>query len=212
MNNFDKWNNLIKEYANSYGISVPSSIICNMKESSLNDSGDAYVYDYDDGVKVINLDVFAKNVYNKINDKKFLINSTDAFLINKNNEWFFIEFKDSAINKNKSSVKDSVSKKAYSNCIVLTDILCNLKSLGKIQFDYSNPIDFFRNEVVFILVCSKSKNPIVSKRNIDTHKIHKHYSYTPEFMEKYKGYIYKDAIIYTDEYFKREFVNSFQYE
>lgn len=216
MNNYENWCNLIEQYTKSFNISIPSNLECSMKEASFDSDNKFYVYNYDDKTKVLNLDIFCKNIYYNIygdSKKSNTVNSTDAFLINKDNHWFLIEFKNSAINSKKASLKDGIFKKGYSSCLALMDVLYYSKNtLGiNLNFDYENPINFFKNNVTYIVVCSKEKNAAVAKNNLNYFNSTHHYSYTPPFLSRLKSYLFKDAIIYTEEYFEREFVKSFCY-
>lgn len=226
MNNYEKWCKAIRLYANDFAIEVPGNFQCTMKDASLDDANNFYVYDLDDNLLVINLDVFVKDIYYKIYGNKVkgnTPNSADAFLVNGDNHWFLIEFKNSCIfskkenRKNQSNnqiLKDNIIKKAYSSGVALIDVLYNLKNkdIYELNFDYESPIDFFRNNVVYILVCSKDKNSEIQKSILNSYKTNKTYCYTPPFMNKLKGYIFKDALAYTDDYFMREFIRRFSYE
>ena len=81
--------------------------------------------------------------------------------------------------------------------------------MGSVKFDYSNPVKFAKKNVVYILVCSSSKNPNVVTQ-VRNYK-YKKKKYTPEYMQKMKEYLFKDAYVYTEIEFEREFVKKFQY-
>ena len=213
MSNFEKWYTLIESYSELFDVDISEDIKCSLRDSSYDETNNVYLYDSQDGIEVIKLDAFAKNIYYKIYGNHLqdnTLNSADAFLINKDNDWYLIEFKDAPIKTN----KNGILKKAFFSFYMLMDILYQLKdSKGtEFDFDYNNPFDFFRNNVKFILVCSKNKNYKITERNIGTFKACNHYYYTPPFMETLKSYFFKDAIIYTEDYFKREFISGFKYE
>lgn len=59
------------------------------------------------------MDLIAKTGYKFIKSavgKDNIINTADAFLINQNDEWFLIEFKDDEVKADNSQLKNSVLK------------------------------------------------------------------------------------------------------
>ena len=189
-----------------------------LREASKSDPGGQETFFYQgEELDVIDMDKIAKNQYKNlrvtekngstIND---IVNTSDGFIIDRDNKWYFIEFKDSQIKNNKDSLKNNVLKKAYGNWYMLLDILYNsdVKKRYK-MFNYENPVKFAKENVIYILVCSSYKNP-------DMYTQIKNYSYnnkryTPGFMQKLKEYLFKDAYVYTEIEFERDFVKKFQY-
>ena len=139
------------------------------------------------------------------------INTADAFLINKDNNWFFIEFKDSEIKATKDSLKNNVLKKAYSNWYMLLDMLysTNGRDDAYLDFAYFNPVEFAKQHVYYILVCSTDKNPNIYTQ-VKNHDLIGE-KYTPEFMLRLKDYLFRDAYVYTEEFLERRFVEEFSY-
>lgn len=93
---------------------------------------------------------------------------------------------------------------------MILDILYNTdKNKNYKNFDYSNPVKFAKENVVYILVCNSSKNPNIVTQ-IKNHKYNKE-KYTPIFMQRLKEYLFKEAYMYTEIEFEREFVKKFNY-
>lgn len=130
MTNYDQIKEVINEFADNYGRTV--TIEANLSEVSANDVDPKNVkilYEPErKNMKVIAMDEVAHNVFRiarfpeskKDSDSPA---SADGFVVNENNEWYFIEFKDQKI----SSAKDSVVKKAYQNWHWLVDILYEMR-------------------------------------------------------------------------------------
>lgn len=203
MNNYEK----IREYLQSYfkEKNIIINVEAELKNTSLNENGNKYLYSGTKNLEVISMDDVAKDGY-KI-AKGALgkpINTVDAFLIDRENEWFFIEFKDSKI----SSKKDNIEKKGMGNFFMLLDIFSDRED---VDFgEYTNFVDFARNKVTYILVCSQDKNSytydmIRAKDNLGE-------KYTPDCLMKFKDYFFKDAYVYTEKYFEKRFVERFEYE
>lgn len=146
-NNFIEFATLISDYLLC---DIQSEeLFSNFHDASIDDSNKncvIYVYEGKKDLQVLDMDQIAKNGYKKkkgAEDKDSIINTADAFIISNNNQWFFIEFKNSKMNDVSKSLKDNIIKKAYSNWYMLLDIIFSMNDLGKKYsgFDYSNPID-----------------------------------------------------------------------
>ena len=130
MNNFEKMLEMIYNYHLNYGIEqeLLSSLYDTSKSNT--DGQETYVYYDRNDLNVIDMDVIARDCYKRIkkpnNPKGNPINSADAFLINHNNDWYFIEFKDAQIRNDNRSLKDNIIKKAYSNWYMLMEIRISL--------------------------------------------------------------------------------------
>ncbi len=217
MNNFDKMLAMINDYLMQNGIK--QNMLSNLHDTSINKSEEGkpivYAYNGKRDLKVIDMDTLAKDGYKKIKKPKSPeenpINTVDAFLINSDNEWYFIEFKDAPIQGAKQGLKDNIIKKAYSNWYMLMDMLYEMQDtkLKYDIFDFNNPIKFAREHVSYILVCTVNKNPKVYEliKNCELVKS----TYTPPFMCRLKGYLFKDAYVYTEDFMERKFVNGFVY-
>lgn len=208
MNNFNNFVGLLDRYLEDKG--YPIKISSDMQEVSFNsDEGTSLVKIK---IPVVDMDCFAKKAYRRIKLPNSLkerdsINTADAFLIDKMNEWYFIEFKDAVI----SSSKYSVLKKAYSNAYAIMDFLYTMKEKKQEYslFDYDNPIAFFQTNVRYLLVFSGSKNPH-HVQQLKNHRLKKE-NYLPEFMERLQGYIYKEAYAVTEEVFEHTFIKNFMF-
>lgn len=211
MSNFCQISAMIDRYLIKHDID--QNIKSSMHNVSANDcNANAVVYLYNgEELEVIDMDAIAKNGYKRIRKPSLPsenpINSADAFLVNSDNEWFFIEFKDAAVNDSKTSI----IKKAYSNWYMLMDVLYEMKGTDYeySQFDFDNPVRFAQQNVSYIVVCSAEKNPQIylQIKNQDLVK----QTYTPPFLERVKTYIFKDAYLYTEILFERKFARNFRY-
>lgn len=215
MNNFESFQNMMEKYLVDNNVKI--NIISDLHKVSVNKSGNKsenYVYNGKKNLAVIDMDTIAKNGYRvikKVEEINNVVNTADGFLINDENKWFFIEFKDSEIKASNNSVKNSVLKKAYSNLYMLFDILYEMKDSDNMytSFSVDNPIKFSKDNIYYILVCSEEKNPNVYKQ-IKNHNLIGE-NYTPEFMKRLKDYVFKDAYIYTEKQLEQKFVSGFNY-
>lgn len=196
MSNFDVFKDTVMRYLMRNGIEL--SFLSSLHEVSLNNTNDESRYLCNSGgdLEVVSMDVLAKDGYRKVKAsslKENPITTVDAFMINKNNEWYLIEFKDCPIRSDKKTTKDNIIKKAYENAI----------------FDVVNPVKFAKLHVYYILVCSADKNANIY--NQVKNKALLNQNYTPPFMQRLKDYIFKDAFVYTEDFFEKKFVNNFVY-
>jgi len=217
MNNFENMKTMIDDYILKNGIE--QNIVSCLHDTSKNDSEKGkpivYLYENKNDLQVIDMDTIAKYCYKMIknpeNPGENPVNSADAFLINSDNDWYFIEFKDKPIQAAKSGLKDNIIKKAYSNWYMLMDILYEMQNTKSKypDFEFDNPIKFAQEHVYYILVCTINKNPEVYKQIKNMELINS--TYTPPFMCRLKGYLFKDTYVYTEDFLERKFVNNFVY-
>ncbi len=212
MNNFEIFKDTVTRYLSGYGISI--SYLSTLHTSSLNDAGDRYLYNGGLDYETVSMDILAKQGYKQV--KRTLpaenpINTADSFLVNEANEWFLIEFKDCPVKAEKQSTKDNIIKKAYANWYMILDIFYTMMERGDKSsiFDVRNPVKFAEEHVTYILVCSKDKNANLYNQ-VKNHAL-MNQNYTPPFMRRLKDYIFKDAYVYTEDFFERKFVNTFAY-
>lgn len=214
MNNFERIIEDFQKYSENHDLDFPESINSNLVKSSYDMDHNVNVYNNEDSnLRVLDMDVFTQNIYYQVYGKGIkdnILNSPDALLVNDENHWFLIEFKNSKISASNKKTKDSIIKKALCIIYSLTDVLLETRK-EEILSNYPNPLKFFKDNVTYILVCSNDKNPIIAERNISNNRLEGFYGYTPEFMQKLVSYFFKDAYVYTEKYFEREFVKSFQY-
>ncbi len=215
MNNFDIILEIIGNYLENFDADTDK--LSNLHEVSKNESGSMpiyYVYDSSNELNIINMDHVANCGYKKakgVMGSPDNINTVDAFIIDCNDEWYFLEFKDSEISGGKDGLKNNVLKKAYSNLYMLLDILYYMNKYGMEypSFTYEQPIEFVKQHINYILVCNSEKNAITYSRVKDKSLTGEHY--TPEFMQRLKDYIFKDAYVYTEDYLEKLFVEKFRY-
>lgn len=207
MNNYEKVKGFLETYFEQKGIEV--DLETDLRIASLNDAANPprYLYNGNNELQVISMDTIAKDGYRKV---KGAIgkppNTVDAFLADAKNEWFFIEFKDCKISKK----KDNIEKKGMANFLMLLDVFTSLGEEAQEVFDFKEPMKFAREKITYILVCSREENiyaydQIRAYDNLGE-------KYTPDCLQKFKDYFFKDAYVYTEEYFERRFVNKFSYE
>lgn len=212
-NNYNNIKRLLDSYAMKYGVS-DVNVITNLHEASINNDKrnsekPRYVYNSEYDMEVIDMDVIARDIYKVARGVKGEpVNTADAFIVKQNNEWYFIEFKDRKIEAGNKSMRDNIIKKAYANLYMLLDILYDMRiSSGKVNFDFYNPVDFVKNHVIYIVVCSSDKNPHVYEQIKNNSYLKQ--NYTPVFMQRLKDYLFKDAYIFTEDFFERNFVRKF---
>lgn len=217
MNKFDEFKVMVTKYLEENGIEL--NILSNLHDTSKNDadkSNIAYLYCGAKDLEVIDMDIIAKKAYKDIKHAKNVsnnfINTADAFLINKDNEWYFIEFKDAVIKSDNDKLKSNVLRKAYSNWYMVLDVLYNMKEKSTVYkgFDFENPIEFAKKHVYYIVVCSEAKNPNVYIQIKNSELIGE--KYTPLFMQRLKDYLFKDAYLYTEKNLEKSFIDKFAYE
>lgn len=211
MNNYDTFHNVITEFFESKGIH--ETLKTNLHESSKNDqvSPPVYLYNGSRDLSVISMDAIAQKAYKKAKnapaDIKRTMNTVDAFIINKDNEWFFIEFKDCKL----SAKKDNIEKKGMGNWLMLLDMFFDMTAeMSNKLIELSNPCKFAREHITYIVVCSAEKDPYTYEQIRNSDKLGE--KYTPPCLDKFKDYLFKNAYAYTEEYFEQRFVKTFLYE
>ena len=144
--NFETFQELIEGYLSENG--YPNSLLSDIEKASYSKAAKKSLCSSD--LPVLDMDKFAQKRYRKIilphsNTEDDSINTADAFMINKENEWYFIEFKYGIIGNNKLSVL----KKAYSNVYAIMDVLFSMRGTKYEYsgFDYNNPVQFIQSAV-----------------------------------------------------------------
>lgn len=216
--NFERFQEMLLDFFGQNGVNISINPI-SLHEASKNDADKHHITYFYNGeeMPVLDMDEIAKKPYRKVrvseefeDTKDDIVNTADGFVINKDNQWFLIEFKDTKIAGTKKSLKDNIIKKAYCNWYMLMDILLNIAPEKRYSgFDYSNPVKFAKENVVYILVCNSNNNPNVVNQ-IRNHRLKKE-KYTPIFMQRLKEYVFMDAYVYTEIELEREFVKKFEY-
>lgn len=212
-NHFCEFQKLLEDYLAQNNVKdVPC--VSDLYTVSLNTEENRAVYPGKKNLSVIDMDRIAKEGYRRIkaaDRKDNPVNTADAFLINGKNQWFFVEFKDSRLDAKRDSLKNNILKKAYANWYMILDILYTMREAGAEwePFQFENPVRFAKEHVSYIVVCSSDKNPLLYRQIKNCDLIGQRY--TPPFMQRLKDYIFRDAYVYTEDYFERKFVNSFSY-
>lgn len=203
MSNYERIKDYLEHYFSEKNINFQIEI--SMKESSYNEQEKKYLYSGSRELQVISMDNIAKRGYKvSRNASGRPLNTVDAFLVDKENDWYLIEFKDCKI----SNKKDNIEKKGLANFLMLLDIFLYNETIA--DEGYNNMFEFARNKVTYILVCSRDKDPYSYDhiRSCDNSGE----KYTPECLQKFKDYFLKDAYAYTEEYFEQRFVKKFAYD
>lgn len=215
MTNYEK----IKNFLETFSKTVDKDIETNLHEASFDNNNAVYIYENRKELNVLSMDVFAQQVYTKLrflpkeivgrmNINDLAVATVDGFVIDKDNEWFFIEFKNTS--STSDNTKKSVVEKAYQNYSMLMSLFYENKVKKPFcLFDFEQPMDFAKKHVTYILVVSEEKN------YKDVAKLHgmaiSGEKFRPEYMEKLRHYLFKDAYVYLPSDFEREFVNNFKY-
>lgn len=218
MTNYEQLKTLLHAFAENYSLPISEeeklSIVSEDKSESERTGIRKFVYESTRrDMNIIDMDEVAHNVYRlarfpESTKESESLASADAFVINSDNVWYFIEFKNQTISK----AKDSVTKKAYQNWYWLVDILYEMREQKQMQYDtfnYENPIAFAKENVVYILVVSEEKNIL------EADKMRKCLlageKFQPDYMRKLEKYIFKEAYVYTPQLLESNFVRHFTY-
>ena len=217
MNDYTAFRDAIKDYFAKRGIEF--EIESTLKESSKNDQASSYLYTGSmSDFQVISMDALAQMGYHKIRvvkdvsevqnaEREINVNTVDAFMIDINREWFFIEFKDCKI----SSKKDNIEKKGMANWLMLMDIFFEMGVEScKGILDLLNPFEFSRKHITYIVVCSKEKDPYTWEQVRNFEKVNEHY--TPKCLYKFKYFFFKDAYAYTTEFFEERLIKKHSFQ
>lgn len=190
MSNLEKFASMMEVYLKRKGYT--ENLVSNISDTSFSSEAKASLCN--SSMIVIDMNRFAKRGYRRIilplcQTEADSINTADAFMINKDNEWYFVEFKDAKVGNS----KHSILKKVYSNVYAVLDVLYEMKEQEEayLQFAYENSIDFIHKHVTNILVFSGAKNLQDAKQMLNFKLIKG--KYLLEFMKRLQGYIYKEA-------------------
>ncbi len=216
MTNYDQIKEILKQFSDKYvtRIIIESKMSDVSEDKAASKRTEKKVLLYEDNRKdmqVIDMDEIAHKAYRVARYPESVkeddsLASADAFVINADNMWYFIEFKNQEITK----AKDSVTKKAYQNWYWLVDVLREMKdTIQYNNFNYEDPISFARENVVYILVVSQEKNYNNVKKMHDCKLAGQ--KFLPQYMEKLEKYTFKETYVYTPEMFEQKFVKKFEY-
>lgn len=216
MTNYDQIKEILKQFSDKYvtKIIIESKMSDVSEDKAASKRTEKKVLLYEDNRKdmqVIDMDEIAHKAYRVARYPESVkeddsLASADAFVINADNMWYFIEFKNQEIAK----AKDSVTKKAYQNWYWLVDVLREMKdTIQYNNFNYEDPISFARENVTYILVVSQEKNYNNVKKMHDCKLAGQ--KFLPQYMEKLEKYTFKETYVYTPEMFEQKFVEKFEY-
>lgn len=205
----DELKEIIGIYADKYGVD-PVGIEKNLSETSIDDSDkDRAVYIYNPehmkDVRVISWDAFAQNIYRRIRypeskAERDSVSSPDAVFIDRAGIWYFIEFKNQKLTKTSSSVRAKMVEAWHE----FMDMLFDTRPASIDEVFFQHPIEYARQNVVFILVVGDKYSDDVAHIQDKDRAGEK---YTPEFMYKLKRYYFKDAYAYTAELLEKRLVS-----
>lgn len=204
MTNYDQIKEILKQFSDKYvtRIIIESKMSDVSEDKAASKRTEKKVLLYEDNRKdmqVIDMDEIAHKAYRVARYPESVkeddsLASADAFVINADNMWYFIEFKNQEITK----AKDSVTKKAYQNWYWLVDVLREMKdTIQYNNFNYEDPISFARENVTYILVVSQEKNYNNVKKMHDCKLAGQ--KFLPQYMEKLEKYTFKETYVYTPE-------------
>lgn len=168
-----------------------------MINASEDDNNHKFVYeDRRFNMEVIKLDEYTKDFNQKRRIEMPELReghqpmAVDAVCVNKNNEWFLIEFKNEPI----ENILKSTPKKMHSSLWLIAFLYSKLSE--KIANE-SDILKFARENITFITVVSSDKNEEFDEA-IGANWEENGAFYTPDKFMKYKGYYFKDIYILTE--------------
>lgn len=182
-----------------------------MKEASYDDKNNYYVYFDHENNQDFNVDmtIFKLDDFSEIYNPKNIYPAVDAVCIDSKNNWYLIEFKNQKFNDAKSSVKKKMMGSLWiiSGTYLKTNNISDISNNSKTK----NIIDFSRENITYILVCSSKKN-----RQEISDKMRKHMAsatgknYNPNKLDYCtECFCFKDAYI-LDEKELRNFIAQFK--
>ncbi len=217
MSNFDDFCNHINAFFSKYNPNF--NCVKTIHDTSEYKIKEVIGYVFDDttynNLKVVSMDTVSQTGYGLYRNAqtKHVPNTSDAFLVDSNNIWYFIEFKHGKLNTDKN--KDSINLKAAYNMIMLIDIFKNSQNNQFTLFNNDDPLEFFRNNCVYICISPTVDYGVSSQQNIIEDYVMKDRMrsyfvgqdhYTPDCLEKIKYFFYKDAYAYDPDLFVEDFL------
>ena len=171
--------------------------LSDMISASVDDANHSIVYnDHMFNMEVVKLDEYTRdfNQKRRIEMPELKVDHTpaavDAICINKENEWFLIEFKNEPIR----NILKSTPKKMLSSLWLIAFLYSKLSERIADETDF---LKFAREKVTFITVVSSEKNED-DIETIGTTWERDASFYTPPKFVKYKGYYFKDVYVLTE--------------
>lgn len=220
MSKYELFLHLLQSYCEKYG--CPVEIETTLRDASCNnaDRDNPKYIKLTHNLNAISMDYIAQNIVRKIHfegsvDVKDAPASVDAFLIDSEGKWYFIEYKNQPL----KNTKKSCIEKSYSNVFWLLKILKELiedKSFSFEEFSSCpadiDPFDFVKEYCHFILVAWDNGEDVQYLAKIkDAKKAKIQLPDSFVFLKKLESYIFKSATAYSESEFDKLFANSFQY-
>ncbi|MCC3351141.1 hypothetical protein [Ruminococcus albus] len=193
------------------------NVLSNMQEASLDDNNKKKQFYLYDG-KLLNMDAVKLDdmtePFLQYMKKERSLNyfeqphAVDAMCVDRDNEWFFIEFKNCPIykvtsegQKYNSEVLSSIRQKMFGSLW----LLFTLDSFAHKGLFGDDITEYARKHFTYIVVVSRDKNPDEFRR------IHECIGnrYTPLYFSKYVGYYFKDVYLLTEKEFA-SFIKNFK--
>lgn len=210
----------MKKITNNYFLKFRNIVECSMSDSSqfddclkdminasFDDHNKVYVYtDTSHNMEVLKLDEYTKDFQkrrrNEIpNLKEHQPSAVDAVCVNKDNEWFLIEFKNQKLD---SAVSES-AKKMLSSVWLIAYLY---STLSEQISDEKDILKFARENITFITVVNSEKNEDFEETIGATWEKDGSF-YTPQKFLQYKRYYFKDVYVLTEKGL-RFFIESFE--
>ncbi len=127
--------------------------------------------------------------------------AVDAVCIDRNNEWFFIEFKNAKVENQISSIKQKMLNSLWFCFYMLS------KSNKDDNILNSDAIKFSREHITYIVVIKRDKNIDDAKEIEERESINEHYNHRK--LLEVINYYFKDVYMLT-EYEFRDFIMKFK--
>jgi hypothetical protein len=127
--------------------------------------------------------------------------AVDAVCIDRNNEWFLIEFKNGKVDNKISSIKSKMQSSLWFCFYILSK---SNKDDGVLSDDV---LKFSREHVSYIVVGRRDDNMGVSEIIKEAERCHEHYQ--PHKLKQFINYYFKDVYMLT-EYEFRKFILEFK--
>ena len=176
-------------------------------------------------LNAISMDDIAKNVVRKLYYPKTTKDdespaSVDAFLIDSNGFWYFVEFKNQRLDSDSSARKmhQKCIEKSYANVYWLLKILEDLKKKELFSFKSFEPqskdiepLDFVKKYCKYILVLGRDTDTNILGKIKNAKLANMPSSEAMPFLKKLSSYIFNSADVYGYEQFDDDFVKNFKY-
>jgi len=125
--------------------------------------------------------------------------AVDAICIDKNNEWFFIEFKNAKVDNKISSIKNKMLSSLWFCFYMLSN---SDKGDGILNDDV---LKFSREHVTYIIVGRREKNIEESEYIREAEACERHYQ--PHKLKQFVNYYFKDIYMLTELEFRNFILN-----